>query len=160
MVPPLIATLSDPNPTVKTRAAYTLGEIGPKAKSALSQLATVLGGPDDSAAGMASWAIDKIAGNNPGRAIVLLQTLRYGPSLDRFEALTAIRGLGAGGLPFVSILIRTLSDPDPALVRAAGNALIQIGPLVRPAVEAAASRGNSRAQAEARRVLRALARAF
>jgi HEAT repeat protein len=151
-----LTTALGEGPLVQYVAAYGLGEAGASARGALPKLVAVLGGPDDSAAGMASWAIGKIAGKRPGSVAVLLEKLRWGNSLDRAEALSAIGALGTGAFECVPLLIRMLANPNHSVARSAGNVLIQIGPLVRPAVEAAAKGGDPRVRAEAWRVLSAL----
>jgi HEAT repeat protein len=152
----LVTALDDPRPLVQSAASFGLGEMGAAATGALPKLVAVLGGPDDSAAAMATWAIGEVAGERPGRRIVLLQMLRFGPVPDRGDAVASVAAMGPSGLSYAPMLVRMLAHPDPSLGRAAANALIRIGPLVRPAVEAVAFRGDARVQREARRILSAL----
>ncbi|MEZ4586199.1 MAG: hypothetical protein R2909_07350 [Gemmatimonadales bacterium] len=136
---PLEAMLLAEPADARVAAAYGLGLLGPNARRSLPSLLRVLGEPDDSAAAMANWAIGEIAGDRPGRQIVLLQILRFRPPAEQADAIAAIAALGPGASRFAPSLARILVGEDPALSRLAANVLIQIGPLALPAIEQVAA---------------------
>jgi len=152
----LEAALGAESAGARAAAAYGLGLLGKRAEGAMGPLLRTLGERDDSAAAMASWALHQIGGRRLGRPVVVLEALRFGTPADQADALVTIASLGPDAVAFVPILTRLLTGPNASLGRLAGDALIRIGPLAQPAVEAAARTAPASSLPELHRVLAAL----
>jgi len=148
-VPALIKALKNPDPTTRAEAARRLGEMGPSAVPAVPALLTAL---RDRQLPVFSAASDALAGvGTPARpGLILLagdpspwlrcravQTLGRLPPSDEaipvfMRALAdhdtcvhdkAVDALGRAGSPAVPSLVASLKSPNPAIRRAASDAL-------------------------------------
>ena len=134
----LIKALRDPRPRVQIVAAYALSQVGPEAQPAIPALTRVLGGASDTAAGMAAWALQQIAPKTASGGLPrVLMSLRWDSGFARAEAARSLGYFGLDAAPALPALVKALSDADPQVVTYAGRALVRIGPLAIPAVEAA-----------------------
>ena len=155
-VPFLVNALADQRPEVQKAAAYGLGLIGRKVgPSAYRGLTRVLGGVNDSAAGMAAWALEQIGGR-AGPVAAGLTTYRFGIGLARYDGLTRLQLLGPAAAPAVPFLIATLAAPDRYAARLAEEALIAVGPIAIPAIELATRNDDQLVKAAATRILTSL----
>lgn len=133
-VPTLVRALGDTASQTRIMAAYGLGLIGAEAGNSLPALTRELGGADDSIAGMSDWAINQIQPHG-SPFIALLRGLRYGNSFERGEAARTLSIYGEAMVDAVPLLVRALQDEDPLVVRAAGDALVAVGPVAVPTVK-------------------------
>jgi HEAT repeat protein len=159
-IPKLLAGLNDPRSTVQLAAAYGLGKIGkPVGTRAQAQLTRVLGAVDDSAAGMAAWAIGQI-GVSQGRLSAALITYRFTNTTSRYDGLTQIELLGPAAAPAIPFLVSLLGGTDRFAAGRAEAALLAIGPVAIPAIELKVIHGNQTARVAASRILETLHRGF
>jgi HEAT repeat protein len=124
-IPALITTLSDPNPSIRQRAASILGQIGATAKSAVPTLTKTLTDSDPKVRIAAASALGRIGEAAPAIA-TLTKTLKNSDPSIRRSAAWALGEMGTKAKSAVPTLTKTLTDSDPQVRVIAASALVQI----------------------------------
>ena len=130
-IPALLKSLEDPAEDVRHAAAYALGHMGPAAKAAIEPLKDHLENHgDDVLCLVCAWALVQIDPAGADTAKIALPHLIEGLSsqapLVRREAADALGDLGARAREAAPLLGELASDPDPAVAKAAKEALERI----------------------------------
>ena len=123
----LIGELRQGNP----RAAYVLGEMGPKAKEAIPALVEALKRqpmPGESVADNAALALGKIGPDAREAVPALTQTLADREWTVRRHAAIALGEIGPDAQPALAALDKLTRDPDPLVQKAAKEARGKIRP--------------------------------
>lgn len=123
-VPALRKSLASKEPDVRVWSAFTLGEIGPAAKSASGELVKALADSDQSLRSAAAQALGKIGTADAVPALAKALCDEHEPV--RLHAVVALGQIGPASHPATKQLIAVLSDHS--LRPAARGALIDIGP--------------------------------
>jgi len=135
-VPALRKSLVSPSKNVRLWSAYTLGQIGPLADSAVEALSVSLADDDPALRATAAEALGKIAA--PTAVVGLINALGDENDQVRQNAAIALRQIGPAASSATKKLIDALSDQQVRTI--ARDALIQIGPdAVDPLVESLAN---------------------
>ena len=118
------------------KAAYTLGEMGPKAKEAIPALVEALQKmpmPGDSLPDNAALALGKIG---PGAVPALIEVLKDNKAEKAWQyAATALKVIGPGAKDAVPVLVEVAkSSKDPLAPLLAVDALGAVGPAAKDAV--------------------------
>jgi HEAT repeat protein len=125
---PLIEALADADPTVRQRAAWSLGE--KEDPEALKALVARLRDDDPGVRGMAAWALGEIKDR---RALPALLMARHDP--DVYVRDMVARAIGEHqDVHTVPALVEMLGDTDAGVRTAAAWALGEIGPAAVPAL--------------------------
>jgi hypothetical protein len=119
-----------------TKAAYTLGEMGPKAKDAIPALVAALQKmpmPGDSLPDNAALALGKIGPDAVPTLIDMLKDMKAEKAWQ--YAATALKGMGPGAKEAVPVLVDVAKgSKDPLAPLLAVDALGAIGPAAKGAV--------------------------
>jgi HEAT repeat protein len=130
VLPAIIKMLDEEDEDVRLAAAFALGEMGPDAASAASTLKKHVNSNDFYCITCA-WALAKVAPNDPEAAKIsvprLIVALGHGQAFVRIEAAKTLGMLGAGAKDATDALKAAMEDPDPAVQKAAAEALKKIG---------------------------------
>ncbi len=122
-VPALRDALASTNSDVRVWAAYTLGEIGPDAATAVDELAQALSSSDMALSAAAASALGKTRA--PKAVQSLAQALESKDTAVRRNAIIALGQIGAPAFPATAKLLEAL--PDRRMTLPARVALVQIG---------------------------------
>jgi HEAT repeat protein len=122
------AALDDDLPRIRYTAAFTLGNIGPKAKSAIPALKKNIRNPDSFLKLVSAWALVQISPGDLDIGILAAPLLRKGlthakPRV-RLECVKALGMTGRKG-PLVIRALRTASKDSDAEVRKAASELLK-----------------------------------
>jgi HEAT repeat protein len=129
-VPPLTAWFrAEVNPGTRNVIAFTLGTIGPAARTATPDLIEMLQQRDLSSRQTALQALRSIGGADPGKLVpALLGVLRDNPGYVRGLALDLLGDQGPAAAEAVPLLLEVLRKPEGADLASAARALGQIAP--------------------------------
>ena len=129
-MPFLLAELRSDNADRRWCAANALGRMGSTAEAAVPQLATLLADPDEKVRWYAAWAIGEIGTGNTTPAEQQAIADALGAALNDFDddvrgyaALALARMGGHSAARYVSLFSEMQADPNPAIQRAADEAL-------------------------------------
>ena len=132
-VPGLITILGSTNEMARYAAFNVLQRIGPAASEALPVILDHI--EHDPSGTMRSFAVTTLANNgigkdNPGVVVpVLIECLAStNKVINRPDTLRALSGLGASAKTAIPAILPYLNDPDPAVRKAAADAIRQIEP--------------------------------
>ena len=128
-IPALLEGLKNKDANIRKNAAFALGEIGPEAESAISELSRVLKkDPDREVRKNAAFALGEIGSPSIG---ILIKCLGDRDSRVRRNVAAALVRIG---YPAVSCLINLLHDNRPVIRKNAAGILGRIGPRAKDAV--------------------------
>ena len=139
---------------VRRSTAEALGNFGPAAKPAVSELLKMLNNDDEITrvnAAVALWKIDR----HPKAVPALLELLRQGNSSQAYAAAVALGDMGQEAKTIAPALIEALHSPSADVRRAASRSLGQLGNAAFPALTKAKALQDPDAQAR-RMVIEAL----
>jgi HEAT repeat protein len=122
-VPDLRKALVSEVADVRIWSAYTLGQIGPDASSAVVDLLASLDNSDESLRATTAEALGKIGDSSAAERLV--QALQDKNVIVRQRVILALGKIGSGAVSALPQLIELLSDPDVRIQTR--HALIQIG---------------------------------
>lgn len=125
-VPTLVRCLDDHTRPdyVRTRAAYALGAMGPKAESAIPDLLTALREANDDMRPQAAWALGQIKRKPDVVVPALIESLSDRYWSTRHNAAMSLGEFGTNAKAAVPALLRLLDDPQSRI--SASNSLKQI----------------------------------
>jgi hypothetical protein len=126
IVPDLAALLRDPDPSIRSSAAYALARIGPSAEEAIPALLESLA--DSEAIANAMQALKDIGVKAD---VIVPISMRHLSSTNRNEQMCAMWALaqcGTNAKVAVTNVMQFLSDPDLGIRMSATNALNRIDP--------------------------------
>lgn len=109
---------------------YTLGKIGPRAKSVAPTLLEMLHSSDEQTKAVAGWALARIAPSAEADRLiipVMIHSLLAADPHERKEAATTLGLVGQGSEIAKLALDRVKNDPDPGVRAAVKVAIEQIG---------------------------------
>ena len=133
-IPELIQLLKSQNSSVRLQAISALGQMGETAKEAIPALIPILADRADMARTAAATALSRIDPGKTKQAVAsLLDDLRLG-SVNRSTVMSALGNMRTDAREAIPRLRDTLSDADPFLRLAAGEALRQIDPNEAPSI--------------------------
>ncbi len=131
-IPVLIEKLSDPHHLVRQAAIPALGDIGPYAKPALSELRRILIEGNDSERKAAVYSLGKIGFESAPASKEMIELLR----LNEEELEKAVAwALGVIGPDVLDALIKGTSDPHSGVKRGCLQAIGNMGSVAIPAME-------------------------
>jgi HEAT repeat protein len=141
--PLLIARLDSPDPRIRKRAAYGVGEMGPDGAVAIERLKELATDPDRGVRSMAVWATDQVTlrSMEADPTMVLTEGLD-GTREQRLEAVDRLGARAHSSRVAVRQLIRLMSDSVPVIRARSIQALSEAGPSVLPSLSAALSHRN------------------
>ena len=124
----LAGALADKNVDVRSAAAYALGELGPKATSAVTALKDALKDDDADVRQSAAQALAEIGPDAKGAVAALASALRDADPGVRAAAATALGEIGPDAAGAVGSLTDAVKDPKVEVREAAITALAEMGP--------------------------------
>jgi HEAT repeat protein len=122
--------LNDKSADLRGQAAIALSTFGPRAVAATTALVSTL---HDANADVSRWAATALKKIGPIAIPVLLEDFPRGSEITRLLILDVLFSFGSAARPAVSILIRALKAPQPAIRQMAARALGAIGPVANDA---------------------------
>jgi HEAT repeat protein len=127
LVPALVGSFRDPNPVVRRTSVWTLADLGPKARAALSALYELLADEDESVRKGTAWAIGEI-GSDPKTAVLpaLAKALGDRAASVRWEAAYSIGKIGPEAKTVETALQKATEDAQVSVRVAARMALWRI----------------------------------
>jgi HEAT repeat protein len=144
---PLERALANPDPYVRSFAAWSLGEMGPPAQAKVPALVEALR-LEEGEGGAAARALAKLGPVAASAVPVLLEQLKGHEPRRRFTAAEALGRIGAASA--VPDLVTALKDEDSRVRSSAAQALGRIGAEAGSAVPALAAMLKEDADAHAR----------
>jgi len=157
-LPEIIDALRVPDPAIRRRAVFVLGQWGPTAAPvARNAIKEALTDPDKSVRAAAGWAMGRMgplpsrggAAADLGSDRDLAQGLKSSDPAVRLSVLLRYQPYVGDTDRSLPLLISTLGDADPLVRRAAANTLVSLGPPARDALSGALSDPNPTIRREA-----------
>ncbi|HSD26007.1 MAG TPA: HEAT repeat domain-containing protein [Vicinamibacteria bacterium] len=133
-LPRLVQALESPDGYVVAFAAWTLGNMGAAAQTAVPALAQAFSRDDTNA--VVAAALARIGPAAAEAVSVLQEALRSENPDRRWRAARTLGRIGPAAAPAVPLLTSALADPHNAVRQHAARALGRIGPAARPAAAA------------------------
>lgn len=135
-VPTLVPLLDDTEPDVRIQALTILGDLGPDAKAAMTNVAKLTVDPNPLVRGVANQALAKIDPDTNGAVKILKEMLKHQDPAIRLQGLDKLGRLEARAVAALPDLIPLTEDPEWLIRQNTILVIRGIGPAAKESVPA------------------------